>query len=562
MVARGDQNMDSVTSSAELVRAFREHRHAGRSCVLATLVRVVGPAFRPLGSRMLVGDDGSRIGDLSGGCLDDDVAARAVELFETGGFRRLVYDGERIADLARGFATGCPRRVEILLQGVDPDPTGVLEHVAEWDRNRRSGVVLTLFGRDESDDFMPVVYTWPWGEDPTPVPGDPGLAEEIRRVARAVEDEPVTRDVVLRVGEERIRVLAEVVRPRPRLLLIGGSVVVIEALRSMARALDWETVCVAGGGPAHGTRPEDERSIDPAELDETLDLDDRTGALVLTHHNARDAEWIRALLASDVAYVGVMGSRRRLKAMFATTGAVDDGGRLYAPVGLDLGGRSPHDVALAILSEMQAVLNGRTARPLREGLGTGDTGAIVLAAGGSRRLGTAKQLLQHGRRTLLRRTVEEVVATGCRPVVVVLGAEHERMVEELRGLDVSVCVNESWPEGMGTSLARGMSYLRELPRAVDRVLVTLCDQPAVDASLLRELLESHARGGRSMTGSAYAATIGVPAVFEGKCFGALEGLQGDRGARSLLRDDGADVTTFPFAAGALDVDRPEDASDS
>ena len=132
------------------------------------------------------------------------------------------------------------------------------------------------------------------------------------------------------------------------------------------------------------------------------------------------------------------------------------------------------------------------------------------------------------------------------------------MQEELRGLDVSVCVNEAWEEGMGTSLARGIAHLRDLSRPIERALITLCDQPAVDASLLRELLETHARSGRSMTASAYADTLGVPAVFESDHFDALAASEGDRGARALLRDASADVNAFPFAAGALDVDRETD----
>lgn len=548
--------MESVTSMRGLAEAVRAHQQSSTPAVLATLVRIVGPAFRPLGTRMLVDARGQRTGDLSGGCLDDDVAQRAVAMLDQPEARRLVYDGERIADLARGFATGCPRRVEILLQPLAPDTRTPFEQLERWRCERRTGVWMSFL--PDADDDLPDPLAWELGETPSAPADRPELANELVRLARALEVEPHTRTEILRVGDESVEVLAEVHAPAFRLLCIGGSVALVDALRSLATGLGWEVVCISGGGPSHGPRPDGERVIPPDEIGDSLGLDPRTGALILTHHNARDREWILSLLRTRVGYVGVMGSRRRLRVLFESLAEDDltayDQGRIFGPVGLDLGGRDPAEMALSIAAEMQAVLNGRSATSLRRSLTTGETAAIVLAAGSSSRSPASKQLLPQGSRSLLRRAAEQALEAGCRPVVVVLGYEAERMAEELEGLRVGLCIHLDWHEGMGSSLAAGARHLLELDRRPDRVLVSLCDQPAVDGRLLSELLETHLRHGREMTASRYAGILGVPAVFEAEQLPTLAGLSGDRGARDLLRSANTGVTEFPFEAGALDLD--------
>lgn len=550
-----------MTSLQTLSQSAQSLQQAGRPFILATLVRVVGPAFRPLGARMLVEADGRRTGDLSGGCLDEDVAARARECLEGEGDQLLVYDGERIADLARGFATGCPRRVEILLQRVDPQDETPFASLARWQRERRAGVHLTWLPPDRSGPAPRRALDWDLEGSP-PSQTDEELDRELRDLADRLRADPRSTTVRLRTESESAEALAEVFLPRPRLLCLGGSVALLAALRAQADLLGWETVLVDGGGPSHGPDPEGQRTLAPEEIDEAIGLDPRTCALVLTHHNERDRRWMHALLSTEVPYVGVMGSRRRLERLFESMRedelTAEDHSRIHAPVGLDLGGRGSAEMALSVFAEMQSVLHGRLAAPLRHGLEAGETAALILAAGGSARLGTAKQLLHHGGQTLLRHTARQALRAGCRPVVVVLGSQAERMGRELDGLDVSLCVHERWQEGVGGSLARGIAHLRALSRPGRRVLVTLCDQPAVDADLLRDLLELHRREGHSRSACEYDGILGPPAVFESELYDALEQTRGDVGARELLRADDADVARLPFAAGSLDLDHPED----
>ncbi len=182
-------------------------------------------------------------------------------------------------------------------------------------------------------------------------------------------------------------------------------------------------------------------------------------------------------------------------------------------------------------------------------------GAVLLAAGGSTRMGAPKQLIRLDGVSLLRRAAEAVVGSGASPVVVVLGARAEEMEEELAGLPVSVAVNEEWAAGMSTSLRVGIRTLVEMAPDVEAALITLCDQPFVTGAHLAALIAAFRT---PITASHYNRTLGVPAVFHRSLFGELELLEGDAGARRLIQRHDAETTAFDLPEAAIDLDTPID----
>lgn len=185
-------------------------------------------------------------------------------------------------------------------------------------------------------------------------------------------------------------------------------------------------------------------------------------------------------------------------------------------------------------------------------------GAVLLAAGGSARMGRAKQLLRLGPRSLLRRSVDAAMEAGCRPVIVVLGAEAERMIDEVGSLPVTVAVNENWCEGMASSIRIGVEALNATEPRAEAALLLVCDQPHLSAEPLRRLCEAFdGREGRRVA-CEYAGTVGVPALFHRSLFGRLTHLQGDRGAKSLLLEAGENLVTVSWPEGSTEIDRPAD----
>ncbi len=181
-------------------------------------------------------------------------------------------------------------------------------------------------------------------------------------------------------------------------------------------------------------------------------------------------------------------------------------------------------------------------------------GAVVLAAGGSTRLGQPKQLLTHEGQTLVHRAAAAALEAGCAPVVVVVGAEREKIVAALRDLAVTIVPNDDWPRGMGTSVRAGVARLQES----DALIMLVCDQPKVDAVLLRQLIARQEETGQPMAASGYSGTHGVPALFSRSCYERLLALDDETGAKALLLGRPGEVASVLFEAGAIDIDTPAD----
>ena len=186
-------------------------------------------------------------------------------------------------------------------------------------------------------------------------------------------------------------------------------------------------------------------------------------------------------------------------------------------------------------------------------------GLVLLAAGGSTRLGTPKQLLPYQGKSLLRRAAESAVASECRPIMVVLGADAEECGHELRHLPVSTVVNTGWTEGLGASLQVGMSsLLRGSPSPLDAVIVMLCDQPLLTVGTLNALISAYNTTPFRIIASEYGEVVGVPALFHSSLFPELLDLNGVQGAKQILQRYPDEIHRVEFNGGSIDIDTAAD----
>lgn len=188
---------------------------------------------------------------------------------------------------------------------------------------------------------------------------------------------------------------------------------------------------------------------------------------------------------------------------------------------------------------------------------------LLLAAGGSRRMGRPKQLLEWRGQSLARRATEALVASRCERVVVVLGAHAEAVKASLAGLPIEFVNHPGWRQGVGTSIRAGTTAIEVTDTAdtnganrFDAIVVALIDQPHVDAAL-HDALVAGIEAGHALAACNYAGILGAPAAFGREHFRSLRGLSGDRGAQAILRAHPETVWQVPFPAGAVDVDTQE-----
>jgi len=186
-------------------------------------------------------------------------------------------------------------------------------------------------------------------------------------------------------------------------------------------------------------------------------------------------------------------------------------------------------------------------------------GTIILAAGDSSRMGgEPKQLLTYKGQSLIRRVTETALALQRGPVVVVLGANRERIVPELQGLPVTLVDNASWPTGQASSLKTGLAALYITHKDIDRVLVLHTDQPLVSLGLLLHMVEVGKDDQKGIIACRYDTQLSVPALFSRDYISDLLGLEGDKGVKWVIGKHRDDCSEVPFEAGAIDLDSRRD----
>jgi xanthine dehydrogenase accessory factor len=308
-----------------VLRQLRDWRRAGRHALLATVVRTWGSSPRPVGSIMALSEDGAVVGSVSGGCIEDDLVDRQVRgpAAAPGAPPRFVTYGVT-ADEAHRFGLPCGGTLELLLEH-DPDAEAL-------------------------DDLVEAV----------------SQGRLVRRAVRvadgAVVQQPLRRPEGLRVADG---VVTNTFGPAYRMLLIGAGQLA-ECLATMALFSGFDvTVCdpreahrgswnVPGATLVTGM---------PDDVVTAMRPDARTCIVALTHDPKLDDLALMEALRSEAFYVGAIGSRRnqasrreRLTAHFGLTDAQMR--RLHGPVGVDIGSRTPPEIAVSIMAEVIAVKNG------------------------------------------------------------------------------------------------------------------------------------------------------------------------------------------------------------
>ena len=185
-------------------------------------------------------------------------------------------------------------------------------------------------------------------------------------------------------------------------------------------------------------------------------------------------------------------------------------------------------------------------------------GAIIMAAGGSSRMGSVKQLLVLDGRPLIVRIVDAMLGSPARPIVVVLGANAGQIREAIANYSVKVVINPEWREGLASSIRTGLVALLEAEPHLEAVLLAPCDQPALSSDVISRLAALYQATGK-IAAARFDGRNGAPAIFGRRNFPQLLALSGDEGARNLLNSGVEAVVSLELPEMIFDIDTPEDA---
>lgn len=342
------------------------------AAVLATIVSVDGNAYRRPGAKMVVTESGG-VGSVTAGCLEDEVEAIAGTVRDDGELQLQRFDLTGDDDVW-GLGLGCNGVIDMLFEPLDEgyqavidayradEPTAVLTVIEGAGEDLRTGA--RLVARNGDLDGAPESEPWP-----------STVRDELAGPIETLLAHEQSETVDLETGAGTARVFVDAVVP-PHDLVVFGSGPDVGPVTEFARKADFRvTVAAFRGGHADADRfPAAHRvlSTSPSRVREEFTLDEETATVVMTHNFVDDQVILAELLETPVPYIGLMGPEERFEELLA---ALDDDARalaererdrLYAPIGLDLGGGAPYQIALSILAEVQAVTNGRTPGHLRD----------------------------------------------------------------------------------------------------------------------------------------------------------------------------------------------------
>lgn len=347
-----------VLAFSHLYQAFEQWRRSALPMAWVTVIETEGSTYSKPGEQMLIGPDEQFQGLLSGGCLEGELLDHARQVLADGRPQRLFYDmRDVVADELWGLGLGCDGALSIFMQRLVPElDYEPFASLARWAWEGAGGTWAVVVSPKSAAGA-----SLRCGEQGCVALGlDTAQADVLARQLDGLEG-PVLRELSLPGGQAGVFMAPA--QPVPRLLVIGAGPDA-GPLASMALQLGWRVWVVDYREAALArlqASPERALCLEPGQLAAGLQLDRFHAAVVMTHNQARDREYLRALAGSCIPYVGLLGPASRRDRLMTEIGEAGTrlAGRVYGPVGLDLGGRGPELIALSILAQVQAALAGR-----------------------------------------------------------------------------------------------------------------------------------------------------------------------------------------------------------
>ena len=358
----------------QIIQAYQKCKTRNQRAALATVVKVDGSAYRRPGARMLVTEEGELTGAISGGCLEGDALRKAQSVIFQQQSMVVTYDTTDDDDQKFGVGLGCNGIIQVLIEPIDINeqynPVELLKIALE---DRESSILVTVFSLKYTRSEQVGTKILKKGDLIL------GAHDKIENgLYHSIQKEILHADInqpnqIKKYGEfDDSFVFYENIKPPIQLFLFGAGNDTIP-LTKMAALLGWQ-IQVIDGRKNHATKERfpDASSLvigPPSEVVRHLKPDNNSVALLMTHNFEYELEVLEHLLPYSLPYIGILGPKKKTEKLISRLsekGIRTPTENIYAPTGLNLGAEGAEEIALAILSEIKAVLNKVTPIFLRE----------------------------------------------------------------------------------------------------------------------------------------------------------------------------------------------------
>ncbi|MEP1778412.1 XdhC/CoxI family protein, partial [Reichenbachiella sp.] len=340
-----------------------------RKAALATVVQVKGSSYRSPGARMLMLDNGRWVGSISGGCLEGDALRKARQVIMNKTPRTVTYDTSNDDDNQLGIGLGCNGIIDILIEPIAPEhanhPITLLESYITYGN---IGASASVFESEAAN--IPVGSKVGYNDLEKTTGSSEQLIELLHEdLAEVVTNQkPEIKEYFTTQG--RIKVFLELIQPNIDLLIFGGGFDA-KPVTELAHILGWNVrvtdECVAHLVPINFPKADQMQSCKREFVQKEIKITPFTAIVLMSHNLKYDEEVLSQIIGSKAPYIGILGPKKRatklfdaLKEKYHIEPTAEQMERIHAPIGLDIGAETPDEIAVSIISEIQAKFSNRS----------------------------------------------------------------------------------------------------------------------------------------------------------------------------------------------------------
>jgi xanthine dehydrogenase accessory factor len=353
----------------DILKAYQKAAKEKKKTALATVVKVEGSSYRRPGARMLVTEDGQLTGAISGGCLEGDALRKALSAIVQQENKLITYDTTDEDDAKFGVQLGCNGIVHILFEPiVETDELNPIAILTALQSKRENAVLVTFFSLTNRQQLgIGMLFK----NRPILSKISKLISDDVIRDVHEVFENKVSAFKVYEQENQQIDAFVEFIKP-PISLIIAGAGNDAQPLAEMAYLLGWE-VTVIDGRPTYATPQRFANATSvlvsrPENVLGQIQIDEQTAFVLMTHNYNYDLELLKYLLATNAAYIGTLGPKKKLLRMLDELDLATpvNETRVHGPIGLDIGAETAEEIAISILAEIKSVFTGASAMFLKE----------------------------------------------------------------------------------------------------------------------------------------------------------------------------------------------------
>ncbi|OIK14804.1 XdhC/CoxI family protein [Bacillus sp. MUM 13] len=352
---------------ADILKELRRCRELRIRGVLGTIISTEGSSYQKAGAKCFFSEDGFVTGQLSGGCLEEDIKTHLEKIMDNGTSRIMEYDFRDPEEILWGLGSGCQGKMKILLESYCPEnkkEANLMFRYFETGEKKEMHLITILHCDDKSQIGLKWLLDPCSNELPVTLPRDIAADYLIRRNSR--------KNGISQIMDEwNTRIFFEILEPPPQLVIFGAGPDAIP-LSEMAKILNWK-VNLLDYRPAYADKEKfpgaDEIIVYPSGKVPEVGGNKNTFIVVMTHHFHQDQKILEKIMSFNQRYVGVLGTEKRTKKLIMTSELLRHNPKsreICSPIGLDIGSKSPEEIALSILAEILMVYRGGSGSRLNE----------------------------------------------------------------------------------------------------------------------------------------------------------------------------------------------------